>query len=127
VEGLTRLKARFPIVTLSNGNIALMLDMARRAGLPWDAILGAEVSRVYKPLPEAYLATARMLGLAPSELCLVAAHHSDLAAARAAGLQTAYVARPLEYGGRPAPDVDAAQSWNHEVDSLTRLADELCR
>jgi 2-haloacid dehalogenase len=113
VEGLTRLKARFPVVTLSNGNIALML--------------GAEVSRVYKPLPEAYLATARMLGLAPSELCLVAAHHSDLAAARAAGLQTAYVARPLEYGGRPAPDVDAAQSWNHEVDSLTRLADELCR
>jgi 2-haloacid dehalogenase len=127
VEGLTRLKARFPIVTLSNGNIALMLDMARRAGLPWDAILGAELSRVYKPLPESYLATARMLGLAPSELCLVAAHHSDLAAARAAGLQTAYVARPHEYGGRPAPDADAAQDWDHEVDSLTRLADELCR
>jgi 2-haloacid dehalogenase len=127
VEGLTRLKARFPIVTLSNGNIALMLDMARRAGLPWDAILGAEVSRVYKPLPESYLATARMLGLAPCELCLVAAHHSDLAAARAVGLQTAYVARPLEYGGRPAPDVDAAQDWDHEVDSLTSLADELCR
>jgi 2-haloacid dehalogenase len=127
IEGLTRLKTRYPIVTLSNGNIALMLEMARRAGLPWDAILGAEVSRVYKPLPEAYLATARMLAIEPSELCLVAAHHSDLAAARAAGLQTAYVDRPLEYGGRPAPDADAAQDWEFGVDSLTRLADELCR
>lgn len=127
VDGLTRLKTRYPIVTLSNGNIALMLDMARRAGLPWDAILGAEVSRVYKPLPESYLATARMLAIDPAELCLIAAHHSDLAAARAAGLQTAYVDRPLEYGGRPAPDADAAQDWDFSVDSLIRLADELCR
>ncbi len=127
VEGLTRLKARYPIVTLSNGNIALMLDMARRAHLPWDAILGAEVSRIYKPLPESYLATARMLAVDPAELCLVAAHHSDLAAARAAGLQTAYVDRPLEYGGRPAPDADDAQDWAFSVDSLPRLADELCR
>ena len=127
VEGLTRLKARYPIVTLSNGNIALMLDMARRAHLPWDAILGAEVSRIYKPLPESYLATARMLAVDPAELCLVAAHHSDLAAARAAGLQTAYVDRPLEYGGRPAPDADDAQDWEFSVDSLPRLADELCR
>jgi 2-haloacid dehalogenase len=126
VAGLTRLKARFPIVTLSNGNIALMLAMARRAGLPWDAILGAEVSRIYKPLPESYRATARMLGVDPAELCLVAAHHSDLAAARSAGLQTAYVDRPLEYGGRRAPDADAAQDWDHGVDSLTQLADILC-
>ncbi|WP_380782041.1 haloacid dehalogenase type II [Sphingomonas sp. R86520] len=125
VEGLTRLKRRFPIVTLSNGNIALMLAMARRAGLPWDAILGAEVSGVYKPLPESYLATARMLGIAPGELCLVAAHHSDLAAARAAGLQTAYVDRPMEYGGRAAPDAKAAQDWDHDVDGLVRLAVEL--
>ena len=125
VEGLTRLKARYPIVTLSNGNIALMLDMARRAHLPWDAILGAEVSRTYKPLPESYFATARMLDIDPAELCLVAAHHSDLAAARAAGLQTAYVDRPLEYGGRPAPDADAAQDWEYRVDSLTQLADIL--
>ena len=127
VEGLTRLKTRFPIVTLSNGNIALMLDMARRAGLPWDAILGAEISRVYKPLPESYLATARLLAIDPSELCLVAAHHSDLAAARAAGLQTAYVDRPHEYGGRRAPDADAVQDWDVSVGSLTQLADELCR
>lgn len=125
VEGLARLKTRYPIVTLSNGNIALMLAMARRAGLPWDAILGAEVSRIYKPLPESYLATAGFLGIDPGELCLVAAHHSDLAAARAAGLRTAYVDRPQEYGGRPAPDADAAQEWDFTVDTLTQLAAEL--
>ncbi|MEG3084711.1 haloacid dehalogenase type II [Sphingomonas sp. PB2P12] len=125
VDGLTRLKARFPIVTLSNGNIALMVEMARRAKLPWDAILGAEVSKVYKPLPEAYLATARLLGLDPGELCLVAAHHSDLAAARACGLATAYIDRPMEYGGRPAPDADQAQAWDHAVTSISALADRL--
>ena len=122
VEGLTRLKARFPIVTLSNGNIALMLNMARRAGLPWDAILGAEVSRAYKPDPRAYTATAATLGLAPEELCLVAAHHSDLAAARACGLKTAFVARPMEYGGRTAPDADAVQDWDWSAGNLVELA-----
>jgi 2-haloacid dehalogenase len=126
VQGLTRLKKCFPIVTLSNGNIALILDMARRAHLPWDAILGAEVSRIYKPLSESYLATARMLAVEPCELCLVAAHHSDLAAARAAGLQTAYIDRPLEYGGRRAPDADGVQDWEYSADSLTHLADKLC-
>ncbi|MGU3391668.1 haloacid dehalogenase type II [Sphingomonas sp. M1A8_2b] len=125
VEGLTRLKTRYPIVTLSNGNIALMLEMARRARLPWDAILGAEVSRVYKPLPEAYLATARMLGIEPAELCLVAAHHSDLAAARACGLRTAYIDRPMEYGGCRAPDADQAQDWDHAIPSIAALADRL--
>lgn len=125
IAGLRRLKAKFPIVTLSNGNIALMLDMARRAGLPWDAILGAEVSGHYKPDPEAYLSTARMLAVEPSELCLVAAHHSDLAAARGCGLMTAYVDRPMEYGGRPAPDRSFAQDWEWSVGSLTELADAL--
>jgi 2-haloacid dehalogenase len=125
VAGLTRLKARFPIVTLSNANTALSLDMARRAGLPWDTILGAESTGHYKPLPQAYLGTAEILGIAPGELCLVAAHHSDLAAARAAGLATAYVDRPMEYGGRPAPDRAAAQAWDHEVTSLIELAERL--
>ena len=125
VEGLTRLKARFPIVTLSNGNIALMLDMARRAGLPWDAILGAEVSRVYKPAAEAYLATAAMLALPPHELGLVAAHHSDLAAARGAGLLTAYVDRPMERGGAPAPDRGMRQAWEWQANSLIELAEQL--
>jgi 2-haloacid dehalogenase len=125
VEGLTRLKTRFAIVTLSNGNIALMLEMARRGGLPWDAIMGAEVTRAYKPDPRAYLGTAEILGLAPEAVCLVAAHHSDLAAARGCGLKTAFIARPDEYGGGPAPDAKAAQAWEWSADSLIALADQL--
>ena len=122
VAGLTRLKARFPIVTLSNGNTALSLAMARRAGLPWDTILGAESTRHYKPLPQAYLGTADIIGIAPKRLCLVAAHHSDLAAARACGLMTAYVDRPLEYGGATAPDAAMAQDWEYESATITGLA-----
>ena len=125
VEGLTRLKVRFPIVTLSNGNVALMLGIARRGGLPWDAILGAEVSHFYKPDLRAYVATAAILGLPPHELCLVAAHHSDLAAARRANLLTAYVDRPLERGGPLAPDHDQRQSWEWQANSLTDLAEQL--
>lgn len=125
VEGLTRLKAQFPIVTLSNGNVALLLAMARHGGLPWDAILGAEVSGAYKPDPRAYLHTAELLGLAPGELCLVAAHHGDLAGARACGLMGAYVDRPEEYGGAPAPDAAYAQEWEWSATSLIDLADQL--
>lgn len=125
VAGLTRLKARFPIVTLSNGNVALLVAMARHGGLPWDAILGAEVSGFYKPDPRAYLRTAELLGIAPGELCLVAAHHGDLAAARACGLLTAYVDRPDEYGGAPAPDAAYIQTWEWSATSLTDLADQL--
>lgn len=123
VEGLVRLKRAMPIVTLSNGNVALMLELARHGGLPWDAILGAEVVRAYKPDPLAYTRTAAMLDVAPSELCLVAAHHSDLTAARACGLATAFVSRPMEYGGRPAPDADKRQEWDWNATSITHLAD----
>ncbi|CAM3164870.1 (S)-2-haloacid dehalogenase [Sphingomonas antarctica] len=125
VVGLTRLKMRYPIVTLSNGNIALMLDVARHGGLPWDAILGAEVTRAYKPAAEAYLGTAAILDVSPADLCLVAAHHSDLAAARASGLLTAFVNRPMEYGGAEAPDRDQRQEWEWRADGLTDLADQL--
>ncbi|CAM3269858.1 (S)-2-haloacid dehalogenase [Sphingomonas antarctica] len=125
VIGLTRLKMRYPIVTLSNGNIALMLEIARRGRLPWDAILGAEVIRAYKPDAQAYLGTAAILDALPAELCLVAAHHSDLAAARRSGLLTAYVDRPMEYGGAAAPDRDQHQEWEWRADSLTDLADQL--
>ena len=125
VAGLARLKQRFPIVTLSNGNISLMINMARRAGLPWDAILGAEIAQAYKPARQAYLATAAALDIAPEELCLVAAHHGDLAAARSAGLMTAFIPRPLEYGGAPAPDLSYKQEWEFHADSLTGLADQL--
>jgi len=119
------LKARFPIVTCSNGNIALILNMARRAGLPWDAILGAEVSGAYKPDPRAYQHTAEVLGIAPHELCLVAAHHGDLAGARKAGLMCAYVDRPEEYGGAPAPDAHYEQAWEWSATSFLDLADQL--
>lgn len=125
VAGMTRLKARFPIVTLTNGNIALMLAMARRAGLPWDTLLGAEVTRAYKPDPRAYLRTAELLDIAPGDLCLVAAHHSDLAAARRCGLRTVFVDRPDEYGGRLAPDADAIEDWDWSASDLNDLADKL--
>lgn len=98
VVGLTRLKEKFTITTLSNGNMSLLTNMAKRAGLPWDCVISAELFHHYKPDPEAYLGCADLLGVRPDELMLVAAHPSDLRAARAAGLGTAYVDRPLEYG-----------------------------
>ncbi|MGH1560433.1 hypothetical protein ACRAWD_27715 [Caulobacter segnis] len=88
-------------------------------------MLGAGVSRAYKPAPRAYLATAEILGLAPQDLCLVASHHSDLAAARSCGLLTAYIDRPDEYGGRRAPDAQAAQAWDWMASDLTDLAEQL--
>lgn len=98
VEGLQRLKTRWPIATLSNGNVALLLDMARHGRLPWDTILSAELFGHYKPDPEVYLGAAKLLDIAPGELLMVAAHPSDLRAAASCGLRTAYVARPLERG-----------------------------
>ncbi len=110
VAGLNRLKPKFILATLSNGNVALMVDMARHAGLPWDAVLGAEVVRHYKPQPEAYLKTAEFLGRAPAQCLMVAAHEGDLEAAAACGLRSAYVHRPREYddaGAAPMPDAKA--------------------
>lgn len=98
VAGLHRLKGRFPIATLSNGNVSLLVNMAKNAGLPWDAIFSGELVQRYKPDPEVYLMAARLLGVAPGELMLVAAHTSDLDGARAAGLMTGYVHRPTEFG-----------------------------
>ena len=98
VAGLKRLKSRFVISTLSNGNVALLVNMAKNGGLPWDCVLSGELIQKYKPDPEVYLMAARLLGLAPSQVMLVAAHPSDLAGAQRAGLGAAYVKRPLEYG-----------------------------
>jgi 2-haloacid dehalogenase len=109
-EGLGRLKRDHIIAPCSNGNIALMVNMAKRAGLPWDCILGAETARAYKPMPEAYLASCRQLGLAPSAVMMVAAHNGDLKAARAQGLATAFVARPLEHG--PGQTTNLAPDWS---------------
>ena len=112
VAGLTRMKRKFIIAPLSNGNIALMLNMAKRAGIPWDAILGSEVAQAFKPSPEAYLRTAEVLGILPHELCLVAAHNGDLRAARACGLATAFCPRPLEHGPGQTKDLAAEDPWD---------------
>ncbi|WP_312304587.1 haloacid dehalogenase type II [Pulveribacter sp.] len=123
--GLAALREIAPVVTLSNANVALMVAMNRFNGLQWDAIMGAELAQAYKPEPAAYLRTAESLGLEPHELCLVACHHSDLAAARACGLATAYVERPHEYGGAPAPDLSYQQAWDWQADDFPELARQM--
>ncbi len=125
VEGLTRLKCRYVLATLSNGNVALLVNMAKNAGLPWDAVLGAEVARHYKPQPEAYLVTAELLGLAPHECMMVAAHNGDLVAASRLGFRTAFVARPTEYGPHQKEDFEAEHDFDVIAKSFTDLADTL--
>ena len=125
VRGLQRLKTRYVIAPLSNGNVALLLNMAKRAGLPWDAILGAEVAGAYKPRPEAYLRTADILGLRPEQLCLVAAHNDDLKAARACGLRTAFVPRPAEHGPGQTRDLEPVEPWDWIARDFIELADRL--
>lgn len=122
VEGLTRLKRRVIIGTLSNGNVGLLTRMAKFAGLPWDVILGAETSLAYKPLPQAYLGAAAHLNLEPSEVMLVAAHNGDLAAAAKAGLRTGFVTRPTEYGPAQAIDVRAEQAWDIVANDFIGIA-----
>ena len=125
VEGLRRLKSKYIICTLSNGNLGLLTDMAKRAGLPWDCILSAEVFRKYKPDPAVYLGAAKVFDLAPEELMLVAAHHDDLAAARACGLKTAYVERPAELGLAAAKDVSPDPRNTLHARDFLALADQL--
>jgi len=122
VAGLTRLKSRYIIGTLSNGNVGLLTRMAKHGGLPWDVILGAETARAYKPLPQAYLASAELLNLEPFQVMLVAAHNGDLAAAAACGLRTAFVARPTEYGPHQQRDFKADREWDVVADSFLSLA-----
>ena len=125
VVGLTRLKRRFTITTLSNGNIGLLTNMAKRAQLPWDCVLSAEVFRAYKPDPATYRGVAQVFDLPPERVALVATHHDDLAAARACGLRTAYVERPLEFGaGQPKDGSPQAGNDLHST-SLTDLASKL--
>jgi 2-haloacid dehalogenase len=125
VEGLTRLKSRYIVGTLSNGNVGLLTRMAKNAGLPWDVILGAEAARAYKPLPQAYIASAALLNLDPGQAMLVAAHNGDLAAASAAGLRTAFVARPQEHGPHQSRDFEAEGDWDVVCASFTELADAM--
>lgn len=125
VPGLVRLKARYVIAPLSNGNVILMLDMAKRAALPWDAILGAELAQAYKPAPEAYLRTADILAMRPGEVCMVAAHNGDLSAARACGLATAFVPRPTEHGPGQTKDLEPEQDWDIVARDFEELAEKL--
>ncbi|MBR0679256.1 haloacid dehalogenase type II [Roseomonas eburnea] len=125
IPGLIRLRARHFLAPLSNGNILLLANMAKRAGLPWDAVLGAEAAQAYKPQPEAYLRTAEILALAPGEVALVAAHNGDLAAARKAGLKTAFVLRPTEHGPAQTTDLRAEQDWETVASSFEDLAERL--
>lgn len=125
LAGLTRLRRRHIVATLSNGNVALLLDMAKGAGLPWDMIGSAELFRHYKPDPETYLGMAALLGLAPGEVMMAAAHNRDLAAARALGLATAFVPRPHEYGPGQTQDLAPAEAWDVIATDIDDLATRL--
>jgi 2-haloacid dehalogenase len=122
VQGLARLKSKYIIATASNGNIALMVNMAKRAGLPWDTILGAEVSQAYKPAPEAYTRMLDVLGLEPTQLCMVAAHNDDLQAAQAVGLRTAFIPRPREHGPGQSTDLEPQGNWSFVATDMNDLA-----
>jgi 2-haloacid dehalogenase len=126
VAGIAAIRRGYVTGPLSNGNTALLLDMAKAAGLPWDVILGSDVSQAYKPSREAYLRPAALLGLRPGEVMLAAAHESDLAAARAAGLATAFIARPFEQG--PAAEGSRAAvtaDWDLAGDTIPAVAAQL--
>ena len=125
VAGLTRLKKRYTICTLSNGNLGLLTNMAKRSGLPWDCILSAEVFRKYKPDPATYLGVAQVFDLDPGEVMMVAAHQDDLAHARACGLKTAYIERPLEYGPSQHKDVAPHPDNTVHAGDLLELAAQL--
>jgi 2-haloacid dehalogenase len=125
VAGLTRLKKKFIIAPLSNGHIALMTNLAKHGGLPWDCILGAELVRRYKPDPQVYQSAAAILDLEPAEVMMVAAHSGDLRAAKAVGLRTAFVVRPLEYGPQGKPDLKADAGVDLSAKDFNDLAAQL--
>jgi 2-haloacid dehalogenase len=122
VEGLSRLRAHYLVAPLSNGNIVLLTNMAKRAKLPWDCILGAEVVQAYKPHPDSYRKTADVLGLAPRECLMVAAHNGDLHAARQTGIRTAYIPRPREHGPRQITDLKPEDDWDYVAKDFIALA-----
>ena len=132
VDGLTRLKSKFMIATLSNGNISLLANMAKNSDLPWDVVLSAELFKAYKPDLAVYQSAAKLLGFAPSEVLMVAAHISDLNAAQNAGLKTAYIHRPFEYGpgedgkGKvKRPSADRLDNFDYVAEDLNDLAEKL--
>jgi 2-haloacid dehalogenase len=125
VAGLSRLKKKFIICSLYNGNLGLLTNMAKRAGLPWDCILSAEVFRAYKPDPATYLGVARTFDVPPHQVMLCAAHHDDLEGAKACGLRTAYLERPLEFGALQPKDVSPRATNDLHARDIHALADLL--
>ncbi len=124
IAGLTRMKKKFILSTLSNGNVSLLVDMAKFAGLPWDAVLSAEIFKHYKPDPETYLGSAELLGSKPNEVMMVAAHPKDLKAAAKLGLRTAFVPRPREHGDRN-PDATTDTDFDVIATDFVDLAGKL--
>jgi 2-haloacid dehalogenase len=125
VEGLRRLRRRFVVAPSSNGHIALLVDLSRRAGISWDAILGAEIARTYKPRPEVYTRSVEALGLEPDRVMMVAAHNQDLEAAVGCGLRTAFVRRPTEHGPAQTTDLEPGPAAEVAADDLLDLASGL--
>ncbi len=125
VAGLYRLKRRFIVAPMSNGNVALMTNMAKYAGLPWDCILGAELARHYKPDPESYLTAVDLLMLRPEQVMMVAAHQGDLLAAQRVGLRSAFVPRPMEFGPDNRPDTTPEPSFDVVASDFVDLADRM--
>ena len=125
VEGLTLLKRKYVIATLSNGNVALLVNMAKHGGLPWDAVLSSELARHYKPDPEVYRTAAELLGLETREVMMVAAHPGDLRAAAKTGMQTAYVPRPLEWGPDSGREVETGADFDVVAKDFVELAGKL--
>ena len=125
VEGLTRLRKRFILATLSNGNVALLTNMAKYGGLPWDCILSAELPKHYKPDPETYLSAAELLGLRPAQVMMVAAHKDDLRAAQRSGLKAAFVTRPYERGPNHTPDLSPDPGFDFNASDFNDLAGKL--
>lgn len=125
VAGLTRLKQKFVIGTLSNGGLGLLVDMAKYARLPWDVVLSADLFKHYKPDPAVYLGAAELLARPTNAVMLVAAHNYDLAAARSHGYRTAFVARPTEYGPRQKKDFGPEDAWDFTASSLEELAEKM--
>jgi 2-haloacid dehalogenase len=125
ISGLTRLKTKYIISPLSNGNVALLTEMAKFAGLPWDLVLSAELFEHYKPDPETYLGAARLLCQPPERVMMVAAHNHDLKAAQKLGLKTAFVARPKEYGPLQKYDLEAKGDWDIVAKDFGEVADKM--
>ncbi len=125
VTGLQRIKSRFVIAPLSNGNISLLTNMAKHAGLPWDCILSAENVRRYKPDPSVYLLAPQLFDLKPEQVMMVAAHEHDLQSARRHGLRTAYIHRPLEHGPGKANEIPPRDRYDIVANDFLDLADQL--